>query len=337
MKKEAMLFSKKEGLKVQCQLCGHTCVIENGSFGICGVRENEHGILYTHTFGELIAAHIDPIEKKPLYHFLPGSRSLSIATPGCNFKCDFCQNWQISQHTAEDFRTLGLYPATPEQLVRKAKRENCESISYTYTEPTIYFEYAYEIAKLARKENLYNVFVTNGFMSRDAIETIHPFLDASNVDLKSFRDSFYKNICKGRLKVVLDSIELMKKLNIWVEITTLIVPELNDSEEELKDIAAFIAHVGKDIPWHISRFHGDYKLSGKGYTSLKTMQMARELGREAGLRYVYLGNISAEENNTYCSSCKKLLIDRSLYVAGKNTIKDSACPQCNTKIEGVWR
>ncbi|MGA1867240.1 MAG: AmmeMemoRadiSam system radical SAM enzyme [bacterium] len=335
MKREAMLFNTKEDLKVQCLLCGHKCVIKEGMYGICGVRENQGGRLYTYTFGELIAMHIDPIEKKPLYHFLPGSQSLSIATPGCNFKCDFCQNWQISQHKAHDFHNLNLYSATPGEIVHKAQGEGCQSISYTYTEPTIYFEYAYEIAQLAQKERIYNIFVTNGFMSQEALDTIHPYLDAANVDLKSFREPFYKNICHGRLKVVLESIELMHTLNVWVEITTLIVPDLNDSKEELKDIANFIASINKDIPWHVSRFHGDYKLGSTQFTPLNTMHMAKELGHEAGLRYVYLGNVRSD-NNTYCPTCKALLIDRSFYVASKNTIEDSKCPKCGTKIEGIW-
>ena len=336
MKKVAMLYKNIDNQKVRCQLCGHKCLIDDEMFGICGVRQNIGGTLYSHVYGELIASHIDPIEKKPLYHFLPGSPSLSIATMGCNFKCEFCQNWQISQLSMKNYNKLNLHQAMPERIVQEAVFGHCDSISYTYTEPTIFFEFAHDIAKLAKKENLFNVFVSNGFMSKEAIETIHPYLDACNIDLKSFRDSFYKNICGGRLNVVLDTIALMKKLNIWIEITTLIIPGLNDSKEELSDIANFIHGISDDIPWHISRFHGDYHLKHKNYTPIETMHMAEKLVKEAGLHFVYLGNVAGKGNNTYCYNCGEFLIDRSGYMASGITIKDSKCPKCNTEIAGIW-
>jgi pyruvate formate lyase activating enzyme len=258
--KEARLYEKSENNQVSCFLCNHYCHISDGKLGICGVRENRAGTLYTHTYGKPISQAIDPIEKKPLYHFFPGSRSFSIATVGCNFQCGFCQNWQISQVKEAKKIQLRTRDVEPEEIVKQAKRSGSLSISYTYTEPTIFFEYAYDIAQLAKKERLYTVFVTNGFMTEETILTIQPYLDAANVDLKSFSEDYYKKICKGKLGPVLKSIELMKKLNIWVEVTTLLVTGLNDSEDEMMKIAGFIAGVDKTIPWHISRFYPQYQM-----------------------------------------------------------------------------
>jgi len=334
MLKEAMLYKKSEEGKISCFLCSHHCLIPDGKFGICNVRENRGGILYTHAYGELIAQHIDPIEKKPLYHFLPGSRSFSIASMGCNFQCDFCQNWQISQ--VKEAKALGLRSAEvkPEQVVKQAKQSGTKSISYTYTEPTIFFEYAYEISQLAKKEGLFNVFVTNGYMTKEMIQTIHPFLDAANIDLKSFSDDYYKKICKGRLSPVLESIEGMKKLGIWIEVTTLIVPGQNDSEEEFRKIANFLAQLDTSIPWHISRFHPQYKMDELKNTPLETLNQAYEIGKSAGLRYVYLGNVE-KGNNTYCDQCHRLLIERSGFSIQTYHLKEGRCPDCNRSVDGV--
>ena len=329
-----MLYEKLGDKKVRCQLCAHRCTISPKDIGICGVRQNREGFLYTLVYAEAIAANIDPIEKKPLYHFFPGSTSLSIATLGCNFKCDFCQNWQISQLSKQN-SNRGIRTLLPEDIVRLAKEKKCKSISYTYTEPTIFFEYAYDTAKLAKAQGLYNNFVTNGYMSREAIDAIEPYLDAANVDLKSFREEFYVKNCKGHLQPVLDSIRLMKKLGIWVEVTTLIVPGENDSESELAKIAAFIAEVGKDIPWHISRFHPDYKFINHKPTSLETLKKASFLGKEAGLRYVYLGNV-LEDYGTCCWQCGKLIIQRSCFDIAENNIKNGKCVFCNTAIDGFF-
>ena len=292
MIKEAMLYEKLDGNNVHCYLCSHHCKISDGKFGFCGVRKNTGGALHTLVYGEVIAAHVDPIEKKPLYHFLPGSYSYSIATMGCNFRCGFCQNWEISQLSKEKNPDAGVFELKPEAIVREAKKHNCASISYTYTEPTIFFEYAYDTAKLARKEGLKNVFVTNGFMTKEAIEAIKPYLDAANVDLKFFKDSSYRSICKARLEPVLDSVRLMNKLGIWVEITTLVIPGLNDSDEELSGIAKFIALVDKDIPWHVSAFNPDYKFTDFPSTPVKTLQRAQKIGLAAGLKFVHLGNVA---------------------------------------------
>lgn len=337
MIKEAMLYRQLAGKRVECYLCSHFCQIADGKFGICGVRQNKEGKLYTHVFGEVIAAHVDPIEKKPLYHFLPGSTSFSIATIGCNFRCPFCQNWQISQASKRDEESPGGYRLTPEEIVSQAQAHHCLSISYTYTEPTIFFEYAYETSKLAKEAGLANNFVTNGYMSSEALETIKPYLDACNVDLKSFREEFYKKICRAHLSPVLDSIRLMKKLGIWVEVTTLIVPGLNDSPQELKQIAHFLSNLDPDIPWHISRFHPDYKYTDSRATPLETLRQAYSIGKKAGLNYIYIGNVLGESEDTICPNCHKILIQRQGYFIGKNKIKDSKCPFCGTQIAGVFK
>lgn len=336
MRKEAMLWEETTGGKIHCFLCAHNCVIAEGAFGFCGMRQNIGGTLYTHAYGEVIANHVDPIEKKPLYHFLPGSFSYSIATIGCNFHCGFCQNWTISQVSARDGAGEG-YELKPEEIIREALHNNCRSISYTYTEPTIFFEYAYDTAKLAHKKGLYNNFVTNGFMTEEAIEKIRPYLDAANVDLKFFDDNSYKEVCKGRLKPVLDSIENMKKRDIWVEITTLVIPGKNDSEKELGGIASFIAGLSNDIPWHISRFHPDYKYQDSSVTALETMEKAREIGKAAGLNYVYLGNVP-DRGETICPGCGSTLIERVGF--GAEILKGfcgGKCVKCGTRIGGVWK
>ncbi|MGB8953072.1 MAG: AmmeMemoRadiSam system radical SAM enzyme [Candidatus Aminicenantales bacterium] len=336
MIKEAMLYKALEGGKVSCFLCSHRCEVAPSKFGVCGVRENQDGKLVTHVFGEVIAAHVDPIEKKPFYHFLPGTTSFSIATMGCNFQCPFCQNWEISQASKKEKAGSRGYKLMPEDVVREAKAQGCRSISYTYTEPTIFFEFAYETARLAKQDGLGNNFVTNGFMTAEALETIQPYLDAANVDLKAFREETYKKVCKARLQPVLDSIRRMRKLDIWVEVTTLVVPGMNDSEEELRDIARFIAGVDPDIPWHISRFHPDYQYTDVRPTPMGTLRQACALGKEAGLRYVYIGNVLGDSEDTLCPGCRKPLIRRNGFWVEENKVKNSRCPFCGTAIAGIF-
>lgn len=290
MLKEALLYKKIDPQKVQCCLCSHNCLIKSDSFGRCGVRENIDGALYTHAYGAVIAEHVDPIEKKPLYHFLPGTKTYSIAAAGCNFRCEFCQNWQISQLPLKEAVSNSI-PRKPEELVAAALRTGCQSISYTYTEPTIFFEYALETAKLATEKKLANIFVTNGYLSAQAVELIRPYLNAANIDLKAFSDKFYKKICQARLEPVLATIKLMHKLGIWVEITTLLIPGENDEPGELQKLAEFIAGISTDIPWHISAFHPDYKFMDHPYTALSSLENAQQLGHQAGLKHIYLGNI----------------------------------------------
>ncbi|MCX6567940.1 MAG: AmmeMemoRadiSam system radical SAM enzyme, partial [Candidatus Aminicenantes bacterium] len=287
MTREAMLWDPLEGGKAQCRLCAHRCVIAPGRQGICGVRENSDGRLRTLVYGEVVAAHVDPIEKKPLYHFFPGSKALSVATAGCNFHCGFCQNWQISQAPRSKAGGIAGEPFAPEDIVRAALDEGCRSISYTYTEPTIFFEYAFDTAKLAREAGLLNNFVTNGYMTAEALEAIRPYLDAANVDLKAFKDETYKRVCGARLEPVLESIRLMRQFGIWIEVTTLVVPGLNDGAEEIAGIARFIASVDPDIPWHLSRFHPDYQYTQAPPTPVASLRAAAETGRREGLRYIY--------------------------------------------------
>lgn len=336
MTKEAMLWEPVDDKRVHCYLCAHECKIAESKFGVCGVRQNIDGVLHTLVYGQVIAANVDPIEKKPLYHYLPGSRSFSVATIGCNFKCPFCQNWQISQTSAKDLTAVGGRYLPPEQVVEKATEHGCLSISYTYTEPTIFFEYCYDIARLAREAGLGNAFVTNGFMTKQALDAIRPFLDAANVDLKSFSETYYRNHCKARLQPVLESITYMKQIGIWVEVTTLVVPGENDSESELGRIAGFLADLDRDIPWHISRFHPDYRFTDHGPTPLETLRKAKEIGEKQGLRYVYLGNVM-EDADTRCFKCNETVLERHYMGLRKLKLRDGRCPKCGALISGVWR
>ena len=333
--KEALLYEKLDNHQVHCFLCNHHCKMIDQKFGFCGVRQNIGGILYTRVYGKIITSHVDPIEKKPLYHFFPGSTSFSIATIGCNFRCGFCQNWEISQNSVREGNYLGE-EVSAEEIVRAAIKNKCKSISYTYTEPTIFFEFALDTAKLAKEKGLYNNFVTNGYMTEECIMMIKPYLDAANVDLKFFRDSSYRKICAASLEPVLNSIRLMHKLGIWVEITTLVVPAENDSQEELRDIAEFIAGVDKNIPWHISRFHPEYKFSEHKATEEVTLKKAKELGHKAGLNYVYIGNVYGFGNDTHCPHCKKVLIKREVFSVLEYSIKEGKCGFCDTTIAGFF-
>jgi pyruvate formate lyase activating enzyme len=330
-----MLWKALDGGQVSCVLCAHRCDIAPAMFGVCGVRRNLDGKLFTLVYGEVIAAAVDPIEKKPLYHFLPGTKSFSIATVGCNFKCGFCQNWSISQASKKEDRAGG-FELMPEAVVREALARGCRSVSYTYTEPTIFFEYAFDTARLARDKGLLNVFVTNGYMTAEALGTIRPCLDAANVDLKAFKDETYKRVCKARLAPVLDSIRLMKESGVWVEVTTLVVPGLNDGDVELAGIARFIASVDPDIPWHVSRFHPDYKYDEAEATPAGTMKRALEIGRREGLRYVYAGNIAGFDEDTHCPSCGTVVIGREGFRVLRNALKGSNCPSCGVRIAGVF-
>jgi pyruvate formate lyase activating enzyme len=331
-----MFQEPREEKKVQCGLCCHRCLILPGRRGICAVRENRDGILYSLVYDKVIARNIDPIEKKPLFHFLPGSRSFSIATPGCNFRCKHCQNADISQLPHDRGGIILGEDVSPASLVETARRNRCSSISYTYTEPTIYFELAYDTARLAVEAGLKNVFVTNGYITPEALKEIRPYLHAANIDLKGFREEFYRNICGAKLQPVLDAIRLYREYGIWIEITTLVIPGHNDSDEELAGIARFIKSVGEDIPWHVSRFHPTYKLIDEPSTPAETLQRARRIGQQEGLRYVYEGNIPGEGEDTLCWSCKKTLIERFGFSVQTNTIADGKCSHCRAKIDGVW-
>jgi pyruvate formate lyase activating enzyme len=333
--KEAMLYEKLSDRRVHCHLCNHRCLIGEGKRGICAVRENRGGTLYSLVYRRLVSRNVDPVEKKPMFHFAPGSRSFSVATAGCNFRCDFCQNYEISQMPREENQITGEDVA-PEEIVAMARKTGCKTIAYTYTEPTIYFEYAYDIAQRASKEGLKNIFVTNGYMTEEALRTFHPHLHGANVDLKAFRDEFYRERCGGRLEGVLHSLRVMRELGVWVEITTLIIPGLNDSEEELRDLAGFIVSLGKEVPWHISRFHPMYKMLDRSPTAVKILDRARKIGLEAGLRYVYTGNVPGDAGeDTFCYHCGQLLVDRLGFQVLKYRIEEKKCPKCGTEMDGV--
>ncbi|MBI5588285.1 MAG: AmmeMemoRadiSam system radical SAM enzyme [Deltaproteobacteria bacterium] len=335
MTKEARLYSRAADRSVNCYLCSHRCRIAEGKRGICGVRENTGGVLYSLIYGKIIAENIDPVEKKPLFHFQPGSSSYSIATVGCNFRCLHCQNAEISQMPRDLKKILGE-DASPEEVVSEALGTGCSSISYTYTEPTIFFEYAHDIGALAREKGLKNIFVTNGYMTRECLDEAKGMLDAANVDIKAFTDDFYRKVCGARLAPVLDSIEYMRTLGIWVEVTTLVIPTLNDSEDELRNIARWIYRTDKAMPWHISAFHPTYRLTNVPRTPASILERAREIGLEEGLRYVYTGNIPGlKGESTYCYKCKEQLIDRFGFTVRKNLVRDSMCPKCGSVIDGV--
>lgn len=334
--KEALLYESLDGNRVRCNLCNHRCKIQEGKRGICSVRENQDGKLYSLVYGKIIAEYIDPIEKKPLFNFLPGSRAFSIGTVGCNFRCKHCQNFDISQYPQEHRGKIIGQDRTPEQIVAAAKAAGCETIAYTYTEPTIFFEFAYDTAMLAQEEGIKNVFVSNGYMSSESAYQIAPYLDAINIDIKAFTDKFYKEICGVRLKPVLETIRLMKKLGVWVETTTLIIPGLNDKEDELRDIARFVKSVGTEVPWHVTQFYPTYKLMDRPLTPVDTLRRAREIGMEEGLHYVYEGNVPGEAGeNTYCHDCGAVVIERSGFGFIRNHLQDGKCPGCGTKIDGV--
>jgi pyruvate formate lyase activating enzyme len=334
--KEAMFYEKLDKNKVRCFLCAHHCLIKNGKRGICAVRENKDGTLYSLVYGKLIAMNIDPIEKKPLFHFQPGSTSFSIATIGCNFQCDHCQNFQISQYPRLHDNIVGE-EATPESIVQAAQRNGCSNISYTYTEPTIFFEFAYDCARVAHEKGIKNVFVSNGYTSAEATRVIAPYLDGNNIDLKGDED-FYKNLVSAKLGPVKETIRLMKELGVWVEVTTLIIPDYNDSEEQLRDIAEFIKSVDVSIPWHVTQFYPTHKLIDKPRTPVKTLRRARDIGFQTGLKYVYEGNVPGEGGeNTFCPKCKELLIERLGFSISYNKIKDGKCSRCGNQIDGVWK
>ena len=335
---EALLYEKRSDRRVKCALCSHRCLISTGQRGICGVRENRDGILHTLVHGRLIAAHIDPIEKKPLYHFLPGSLSYSIATVGCNFHCRFCQNAEIAQMPADHGGRIRGEATDAGAVVAAAACGGCRSIAYTYTEPTVFFEFALETARLAHAQGIRNLFVTNGYMTREALEMIAPVLDAANVDLKAFNRKYYTEVCGAKLEHVQETLRNMKAMGVFVEVTTLVVPGLNDDPAELKALAEFLVRdLSPDTPWHISRFHPTYRLTDRPPTPIKTLQAAREIGRQAGLKHVYTGNVPGDEGeNTFCPSCGETLIERLGFRVGEVRLKNGRCAKCGTAIEGVW-
>jgi len=327
-----MKYYKDDGNKIVCLLCRHYCKLKEDQVGICGVNQNVNHSLKNLVYGKIAAINVDPVEKKPLYHFLPNTKSLSIGTVGCNFKCPFCQNWQISQTNSMDSSHL----LSPKEIVDLAIQYGCKSISYTYNEPTIFYPFAKDIALLAKEKGIRSVFVSNGLETPEVIDDMRGVIDAFNIDLKSFDEGYYKKSLKGSLSGVLDTLKRLKERGFWVEVTTLIVPDVNDSKEEIEKIASFIANE-MDIytPWHISAFHPDYKMDDSKGTTVDKMLEVKEIGKMAGLKYIYLGNINSD-SITNCPDCGYELIKRRGYMVLENRLKDGSCPNCGRKIEGIW-
>lgn len=334
---EALLYTRRPDGTVVCQLCAHRCVIRPGRRGICAVRENQGGMLLTRVADRVVGADIDPIEKKPFFHFLPGTLAYSVATVGCNFHCSFCQNWDISQWPHDHSGPAPGRPTTPREIVSDALASNCVAIAYTYTEPTIFFELALETSRVAAAAGLKNVFVTNGYMTREALALIAPVLHAANVDLKSFTDRYYRKVCGATLGPVLETIRGLRERGIWVEVTTLLVPGRNDSEAELSALAGWLAGVDRDVPWHVSAFYPAYKMLDVPPTPTAALLRAARIGQEAGLRFIYIGNVPANRwEDTICPECGRCLVRRRGFAVLENCLVHGCCPACGFAVPGVW-
>lgn len=333
--KQALHYKTLDKETVMCLLCPRQCVLKNGQRSFCRVREPKDGKLYTLVYELPCSVHVDPIEKKPIYHMLPGSKSFSIATAGCNLRCKFCQNWQISQETPEN--TSNTYLSCS-NVVRNAERANCRSIAYTYSEPIVFYEYMMDTAKLAKRRGIKNVWVTAGYINPEPLKDLSYVIDAANIDLKGFNDKYLQETCSERLKPLLEAIKLAKDNGVWVEITNLVVPMLNDDPKMIKDMCRWIKeNLGADTPLHFSRFWPMYKLKNLPPTPLETLKTARNIAKNAGLNYVYIGNVPEEPaNNTYCSACKKILIRRVGYFVVENNIVNSKCKFCGHRVPGIW-
>jgi pyruvate formate lyase activating enzyme len=334
---EARLWKPLKNGVVQCRLCNHFCTIKPGVRGTCGVRENRGGTLYSLNYGQVAALNLDPVEKKPLYHFQPGTKTFSFATMGCNLSCTFCQNWTLSQPPRTNGHIQGQ-KATPEDLVTEALRLKAASISYTYSEPTIFFELMQDTARLAHEKGLKNIMVSNGYMSRECLEELAPLIDAINVDLKCYTEDFYQTISGARLKPVLDNLKHIKHdLKWWLEVTTLLIPGKNDSPEELDQLTDFLVNeIGTDTPWHISRFHPDYNMTDAPPTSGNSLETAYAMGKTKGLKYVYIGNMPGmDRQTTVCPDCGRELITRSGFALRSSGITNGKCDACGTTIHGV--
>lgn len=331
------LFQSHDDGSATCLLCCHYCRLQQGERGRCGVRWNDGGRIVSLVYGKLVAESVDPIEKKPLFHLLPGSLSWSIATRGCNFHCAHCQNSHISQVERRENFFSDIFKS-PEKVVAAAESSGSASISYTYVEPTVFFEYAYDCSVLALEQGIKNIFVSNGFMSPQLLEVLASVLSAANIDLKSFNDSFYRNQCGGRLQPVLETIRFLKEKGVWVEVTTLVIPGYNDSDRELDEIAGFIASVDRSIPWHVTGFYPAWKMSNVMPTPVSSLVRAREAGLRNGLYFVYTGNRPGSgEESSFCPGCGNEIITRYGFRVERNSLFGDCCPACGREIPGVWK
>jgi len=332
---EAMHYAPMAGGLIHCMLCPRNCVISEGLRGRCGVRENRKGKLYSVVFGRPCTYHNDPIEKKPFFHFLPGTNAFSIATAGCNFSCKFCQNWQISQARPEEVISSDM---SPEKVVEMALQEESPTIAFTYTEPVIYYEYMYETAKLAKRKGLRSVMVSNGFIQRKPMKDLCEHLTAVKVDLKAFTEKFYRDICDGTLSPVLDTLKLLKEVGIWHEVVVLLVPTLNDSDKEITELCQWVKQeLGPDVPLHFTRYYPTYKIKNIPPTPVATVERAYEIATKTGLRFAYVGNVPGHpKENTFCPKCGKLIINRVASHADPSGLKAGACKSCGSPIPGVW-
>lgn len=334
--KQASYYKKLDNNTVQCELCPRRCVIPDKKRGFCGVRENRSGTLYTLVYAKPCAIHIDPIEKKPLFHFMPATTAFSIATAGCNLKCKFCQNWQISQAKPEEVDYVYLEPP---DLIKRAKESGAPTIAYTYSEPTIFYEYMFDIAKLAKKEGIRNIMHSAGHINEEPLRQLCKYLDAANIDLKGFSQEYYNEISLGNLDSVLRTLKILRQEGVWVEITNLILPGYNDDEAIIRKMCLWIKeNLGSETPLHFSRFWPMYKLTALNPTPLTTLEKARQIALDCGLKYVYIGNIPGHEaENTYCPRCKKIVIKRAGYAILEVNLIDGKCKFCGEKIEGIWK
>ncbi len=331
----AMMWKKLAKNAVECSLCPNGCVIENGERGQCRVRKNIKGSLYTLVYSRIAAAHVDPIEKKPMYHFLPGSTAFSIATAGCNLSCKFCQNWELSQSRPED---LDATEITPEDLSRKTISSGSKIIAYTYNEPTVQFEYIIDSARHARKKGIRSIIISNGYIRPEAGRIMAESLDAVKIDLKAFTENFYSSVCGGSLRAVLDNLVSVHSTGRWLEIVILIIPTLNDSQDEIHKMCAWVCkNLSRNVPMHFTRFHAMYRIRNLPPTPISTLEHCYAIAKDAGIRYPYIGNVSGHKwENTYCHNCDKMLIRRSGYFHVENQIKNGTCKYCSAKIPGIW-
>jgi len=333
--KEVRYYKKLPELKIQCQICPKECEIADLERGYCGNKENRKGTYYSLVYGQSCAAHVDPIEKKPLFHYLPSTVAFSIAAAGCNFECKFCQNWRIAQYRPEQVDSFSL---PPRELVSLANQKGCPTIAFTYTEPVVYYEYMYDTAQYARSMGIGSVMISNGYIKEEPLIQLCKQLNGVKVDLKAFSEKFYKEYCSGELKPVLETLQRLQKIGIWYELVVLIIPTLNDSDLEIRAMCEWIkSELGVNVPIHFSRFHPMYKIKNLPSTPVKTLETAHAIARDVGLHYVYLGNVTGHKaESTFCPGCGKVLIERVGYHVVRNALQGGACPSCKRIIPGVW-